>query len=107
MEFLSEYGLFLAKSVTLVVALLLVAGGLFSMARAARAHGPERLEVRNLNERLRELADALCDEMLDDAERKRRTKDRRIEEKAQRKARKAWTSIVAGPFHTASSSSPK
>lgn len=87
MEFLSEYGLFLAKSVTLVVAVLLVAGGLFSMARAARAQGPERLEVRNLNDRLRELADTLRDEMQDDGERKRLAKERRAEEKAQRKAR--------------------
>ncbi|MCC2657353.1 MAG: sohB [Panacagrimonas sp.] len=87
MEFVSEYGLFLAKSVTLVVAVLLVAAGLFSMARGARGHGAERLEVRNLNERLRELGDALHDEMLDAPERKRLVKARRAEEKAQRKAR--------------------
>lgn len=87
MEFLSEYGLFLAKSVTLVVAVLLVAAGLFSMARGARGAAGERLEVRNLNERLRELGDALHDEMLDGPERKRLAKARRTEEKAQRKAR--------------------
>ena len=87
MEFLSEYGLFLAKSVTLVAAVLLVAAGLFSIARGARAQAGERLEVRKLNERLRELADALHDEMLDEAEGKRLAKERRAEEKAQRKAR--------------------
>ena len=87
MEFLSEYGLFVAKSATLVVAVLLVAAGLFSMARAARSHAGERLEVHNLNERLRELADTLHDEMLDAPERKRLIKARRAEEKAKRKAR--------------------
>ena len=87
MEFVSEYGLFLAKSVTLVVAVLLVAAGLFSLARGARGASAERLEVRNLNERLRELADALHDEMLDGPERKRLAKERRTQDKAQRKAR--------------------
>jgi serine protease SohB len=87
MEFLSEYGLFLAKSVTWVVALLVVTASVFSMARGARGRGGERLEVRHLNERLRELGDALHDEMLDSAERKRLVKSRRAEEKAQRKAR--------------------
>ena len=87
MEFLSDYGLFLAKSVTLVVAILLVAGNLFSMARGARENGPNRLEVRNINERLRGLADTLRDELLDDAERKKLVKARKADDKAQKKAR--------------------
>lgn len=87
MEFLSEYGLFLAKSATLVVAVLLIAGGIFAMARAARGHAGEHLEVRSLNQRLRELADALHDEMLDGPERKRLAKQRRAQDKAHRKAR--------------------
>ncbi len=52
MEFLIEYGLFLAKAVTLVVAVLVVVGGIFMIVR--RGDGPTesrgRLEVRHLNE---------------------------------------------------------
>jgi serine protease SohB len=87
MEFLSEYGLFLAKSATVVVAVVLMAASLFSMARSARSHAGERLDVRNVNERLRELGDALHLEMLDASERKRMAKARRAREKAERKAR--------------------
>lgn len=87
MQFLADYGLFLAKALTLVVAILLVAGNLFAMVRNNRAHGGDRLEVRNLGDRLRELADTLNDELLDDAERKKLAKTRKAEDKAQRKAR--------------------
>lgn len=52
MEFLSEYGLFLAKTVTLVVAVLIVVGGIIMLLR--RGDGPAesrgRLQVRHLNE---------------------------------------------------------
>ena len=52
MEFLSEYGLFLAKTATLVIAILVVVGGIVMLLR--RGDGPAesrgRLEVRHLNE---------------------------------------------------------
>ena len=47
MEFISEYGMFLLKCVTLVVALLILLGGIFSLGRKKpRA----KLEVTSLNE---------------------------------------------------------
>ena len=94
MPFLSEYGLFLAKSITLVVAILLVAGNLFSMVRQAREQGAERLQVRNLGKRLRELGDALRDELLDDAELKQLAKTRKREEKAKLKAQKKGGAVA-------------
>lgn len=87
MEFLSDYGLFLAKAVTLVVVILLIAANLFALARQARGQGNEQLRVRNVNLRLRELGDVLRDEMLDEPERKKLSKARKAEDKAQRKAR--------------------
>lgn len=52
MEFLSEYGLFLAKTATLVIAILVIVGGIVMLLR--RGDGPVesrgRLEVRHLNE---------------------------------------------------------
>jgi len=52
MEFLSEYGLFLAKTVTLVVAVLIVVGGIVMLLRRGDgpAEGRGRLQVRHLNE---------------------------------------------------------
>lgn len=86
-EFLAEYGLFLAKTLTWVVAILVVAGNLFGLVRQARelAAG-ERLEVRNLGEKLRDVADHLNHELLPAAERKRLAKARKAEDKARLKA---------------------
>lgn len=88
-EFLSQYGLFLAKSVTLVAAILMVAAGLFSLVREARQHHDrERLEVKNLNERFEDMADILNHSLLSDSELKQEKKKHKAEEKAKRKAEK-------------------
>jgi len=52
MEFLSEYGLFLLKSITIVVAILIVAGGIFSMGRKK---SQQDMQVINLNEQHEQL----------------------------------------------------
>lgn len=88
MQFLSDYGLFLAKAVTVVLALLLVAGNLFGMARSSRAGSTQKLRVTNLGDRLREMADTLNRELLDPDQNKKRVKARKAELKAQRKLRK-------------------
>jgi serine protease SohB len=85
-EFLIPYALFLAKTVTWVAALLVIAIVVFGLARSAREHsGPERLEIRNLNRRYEHLADAVRDEILDEAQRKARDKTRKQEAKARDK----------------------
>lgn len=88
-EFLSQYGLFLAKTITFGVALLLLTGAMVNLIRQARSQSqPERLEVRNLNERFRWLADTVKAELESPAERKRAAKARKQEEKARQKALK-------------------
>lgn len=60
-EFFSEYGMFLAKAVTLVVAVLVVVGGIVMLVR--RGDGPAEsrgwLEIHNLNETYDNMALAL------------------------------------------------
>src|SRR5262245_5923388 len=52
LEFLAEYGLFLAKAVTVVAAILVVVAGIVAASQRMRP-GPEgHIEVRKLNERL-------------------------------------------------------
>jgi len=61
MEFLSEYGMFLAKAATLVVAVLVVVGGIVALVRRGEGQ-PEirgRLDVRHLNETYDSMAFAL------------------------------------------------
>jgi len=87
-DLLLQYGLFLAKTLTWVgglIVLVIVIAGLF---RAGREHVGERLDVKNINERLQRMADILNLDLLDEKEYKREEKRQRAEEKAKRKASK-------------------
>jgi serine protease SohB len=88
-EFLSEYGLFLAKTVTLVLAVLFVV--LLIMTMAARNRGNMRdkgsLQVLNLNDQLEDMKDELRHEVLDPELIKAEDKAEKKKEKAERKAR--------------------
>ncbi len=88
-EFLMQYGLFLAKSLTVLVVVILVIGSLVSAIREAREHAHERLEIKNLNERFRQMADLLNHELLGRDELKRQHKARDKEEKRRQKALKS------------------
>jgi serine protease SohB len=61
MEFLSEYGMFLLKCVTLVVAFLILIGGLFSMGRKPRP----KLDITSLNEQYEHTHSLMNKEILD------------------------------------------
>lgn len=88
-QFLADYGLFLAKTLTWTVALLAVAAGLVTILRSARSqHGHDRLEVKNLNERFEHMAEILNADLLSEDAFKRLAKQRKAEEKAKRKAEK-------------------
>lgn len=85
-EFLTDYGLFLAKAITLVAALLVAVAAIASAIRDQGMHrGQDRLDVHDLNDRFRDLADSVRDTLLSDTERKRLHKQRRKEAKARRK----------------------
>ncbi|HEY9547846.1 MAG TPA: protease SohB [Solimonas sp.] len=88
-EFLFPYALFLAKTVTWVIALLVIAIVVFGLVRDARSSGgPERLEVRNLNRRFEHLADTVRDEILDGAQLKALDKQRKHDAKSREKLAK-------------------
>lgn len=86
-ELLTDYGLFLAKTLTLVLA----AGALMALAvRARRALGHpegERLEILDLNARYRELAQAVKESSLPKKALRDHRKAQRKREKARAKAR--------------------
>ena len=56
MEFLYEYGLFIAKAITIVVAILLAVGGIVALVSKQKT-GKGHLEINSLSEKLDELAD--------------------------------------------------
>lgn len=89
MEFLSDYGLFLAKSVTIVLAVIAVVGGIAAVVARGKKdalHGT--VEVTHLNEELEEMKQTLEESILDRDELKALVKEEKKKEKAEKKARK-------------------
>lgn len=81
MEFLSEYGLFLAKAVTFVVVFAMIVGLIASAGQKAK---PDSLSVHFLNDKLDKLKHKLQESVLD----KKQLKALKKEEKEQEKKRK-------------------
>lgn len=81
----ANYGLFLAKTATLVIAALLIIGTAVSSIAAARAEKKSNLKVERINERLTQLADTLAGAMDSKADAKKRAKKRKAEAKKRAK----------------------
>ena len=80
--FFAEYGLFLLKAITIVVAIVVV---IIVAASAGRKAGHEGLEVENLNKKYRRLADTLRDAVSSKDEQKKAAKARKKQDKAESK----------------------
>ncbi|MFO7994049.1 MAG: protease SohB [Marinobacter sp.] len=91
MEFLTEFGLFIAKTVTLVVALMVIVSVVMSAAQKEKDdHGGDgELRVRKLNEKYRKLRESLQARLRSESERKAFEKARKKAEKVREKAAKA------------------
>lgn len=86
MEFLSEYGLFLAKVVTIVVALLVVIGVIVANRAHTKDRQPGHIAVNRLNDRYDDMKETLLEAVMDDAEYSERRKQQEKEKKAEAKA---------------------
>lgn len=95
-ELLLQYGLFLAKTLTLVGGFVVIIAVVAGLVREGREHVGERLEVKNINDRLQRMADILNVDLLDEAEHKREEKRLKAEEKAKRKAAKRGEAPTRG-----------
>jgi serine protease SohB len=89
LEFLSDYGLFLAKVVTLMVAIMAVVG--FIVASAQRGAGKEkgRIVVTRLNDRYEEIQHVLREAVLEEKDLKALEKQKKKEEKESKKQKKS------------------
>ncbi|WP_018881141.1 MULTISPECIES: protease SohB [unclassified Thioalkalivibrio] len=89
MEFLQEYGLFLAKAATAVVAALIVLSAFAGLLARSRERRPDRLQVKRLNDRF---------------ERMEKTVRRAVERRRGRLERlRAWSRRKLGRAHDAPS----
>ena len=110
MEFLASYGLFLAKAVTFVVAILVVIGFIVSMGGRNKKSEKGQIEVTKLNEKLEHVRDLLRDAMLDDEEFKlaeKAEKKRLKQEKAEKKKAAKLASKVQGDNKESEPTPPK
>lgn len=97
LEFLAEYGLFFAKIVTFVVAILVVVVVAVSLGGRTKKSNKGHIEVTNLNDKFEHLRDTLRDAMMDDdaykafekAEKKRLKDEAAAKKKAAKAAEKA------------------
>lgn len=98
MEFLTEFGLFLAKTVTLVIAVIVLVSAIISAAQKDKeGQGLDgELRTRKLNDRYRRLKEALEARLLDEQERKQWAKARKKERKAEAKAHKQKVKVGEG-----------
>ena len=88
MEFLIEYGLFLAKTLTLLAAVAVVLVVVVSLSLRHRSSPQEHIEVQRINDRYRQMGDTLEIAMLDKDGRKRKKKaDRKAKKADKRKAK--------------------
>ena len=97
MEFLTEYGLFLAKVATFVVAIVVLVGLLVSIGSRHKKGDKGQIEVVKLNEKYELMRDTLRDAMMDDeaykefekAEKKRLKAEKAAKKKAAKEAAKS------------------
>lgn len=96
-EFLQQYGLFLAKIVTLVAALVVTVAAVAGLAQRSRRHDKSgHLEIRRLNDRVAAMRDAIEAAVLSPTERKKAVKTKKFEKKKAEKKR-AGRSAAAAP----------
>ena len=87
-EFLAEYGLFLAKTLTLIIGVLVLFAGIGSVVARRRDARDGHVEVQNLNDHLEQMREELESEVLDQETLKQQHKERKKRDKQEAKARK-------------------
>lgn len=88
MEFLYDYGLFLAKAITIVAALMVLLGVTVAASARQRPEADGHIEIRSLNEHYQGMNDALREVLEDEETVKSDSKERDKCEKKERKEHK-------------------
>jgi serine protease SohB len=86
MDLFSQYALFLAKTVTIVVGVLAAVGGSIALAARGRARGKDRIQVTRLNRQYEEAEATLQVAMLSKKELRHAQKARKQQRKKEQKA---------------------
>ncbi|GAC14311.1 protease SohB [Aliiglaciecola lipolytica] len=88
MEFLFQYGLFVAKAVTIVIAILLTVGGIVALASKQKP-GSGHLEIKSMTDQFEELKHHAQQLLLSKEQLKKKQKEQKKADKADKKKDKA------------------
>jgi serine protease SohB len=88
LEFLAEYGVFLAKAVTIVIAIIVVIGAIANLGSKNKKPSEGHIEINNLTEEIEEVKDGMLEEVLSEEEYKSLQKEKKKQEKEKAKAEK-------------------
>ena len=91
MDFLSNYGLFLAKSLTVLIVLLIAVAGIVALSSKGRKEPKGHIDVELLNDTFDEMEQTIKSVVLSEAELKKEEKEQKKADKAKAKAEKAGT----------------
>jgi serine protease SohB len=94
MEFLAEYGLFLAKAITIVAAILIATGGVISLAMRQKKSAEKQLDITHLNTQYEEMETAISSAVLTEVGLKQKAKADKKKAKAEAKAEKKAGKLV-------------
>ncbi len=89
LNFLSNYGLFLLEVLTIVAAILMVLFALASTIAKSKIRPREKIAIRKINDKYKEMGDAINEATLDKKGFKALLKRKKIEERKQQRAAKA------------------
>ncbi len=81
-EFIANYGMFLAKTITLVLAVILSVGGIVLLATYGRNSAKERLEIKKINDKYEQMADTIKAAILSKDELKKDSKSDKQQKKS-------------------------
>ena len=81
-EFIANYGMFLAKTITLVLAVILSIGGIILLATYGRNSAKERLEIKKINDKYEQMADTIKAAILSKDELKKDSKSDKQQKKS-------------------------
>lgn len=88
LEYIAEYGLFLAKAITIVAAILIAAGSIFSMAMRQKKDSGKKLDITHLNKQFEDMENMLTAATLTDVGMKQKMKADKKKAKEEAKAEK-------------------
>jgi len=99
LEFLTEYGLFLAKMITFVVAAVIIVSLIVSATHKERGEDEDdgELHIRKLNEKYSNLRETIQARLMSEQERKTWNKAKKKKDKAEKKSAKAKKSDAKDP----------